>query len=101
MGSFLSLIPRSCQQRTRGRRRGQVERPPHLHGSPKLSSRLWTSHILLLRAGARHMIPSRKCARGSLLLWTRWAVTRPSGRRWIHWCDDILFFSRRLGSYLL
>ncbi len=72
------------RRRTRGRKQGQVERGPVLHRSPKLSSRPWRSRILFLSAGARHTILSRKCARGFPLLWTRWAVTRPSGRRWIH-----------------
>ena len=70
----VSVTRPSRQRRTRGRMQDQVKpfnhrTLPHLHGSPRLSSRLWTSHILLLRVDARHMILSKKCAHG--FLWIR------------------------------
>jgi len=53
---------------------------------PKVIKQLLRSLTPHLRTGWKRMVPSRRCACGFLRQWTRWAATRPSGRRCILGC---------------
>ena len=86
--------PPKCQRvRERETARRQDDHQ-HEHRPPNPQRRRKKNQSTQASSRGRHQREFKRCARGSTRLWTRWAATRPSGRRWALRCVTHLSLAR-------